>query len=92
MTQYEVGQLHVKDGESWLITRIVDSKAFFEDRDTKECYEMDELYLELRNAAGDINFVTLREHKSPKEKAPEVIEAGLIGPDTLEWRKLGKVE
>jgi hypothetical protein len=91
MNEYRVGTTILKENETWLIVRIVDSKAFFEDTRSKECYIMDELYLELRNHAGDISFVALREHKETVQKPQELADSGLRGPDTLEWRKAGRI-
>jgi hypothetical protein len=89
--EYKVGTVIPRDGKTWLIHRIVDSKSFFEDTATKECYVIDELYLELRNGE-EISFLALREHKETVAKDPAAIEAKLRGPDTLEWRKAGKVK
>jgi hypothetical protein len=91
MIEYKVGTVIQREGRSWLIHRIVDSKSFFEDTHSKECYVIDELYLELR-CADEISFLALREHKETVTKDPAVIEAKLRGPDTLEWRKAGKVK
>lgn len=91
MIEYQVGKVIQREGKTWLIHRIIDSKSFFEDTGTKQCYIMDELYLELR-CGSEISFLTLREHREDVEPWKEAVEAKLHGPDTLEWRKQGKVK
>lgn len=91
MIEYKVGSVIAREGKTWLIHRIVDSKTYFEDRATKECYVMDELYLELRNG-DEISFLSLREHKEIVEPWKETVDAKLHGPDTLEWRKSGRIK
>jgi hypothetical protein len=91
MIEYKVGTLTKREGKDWLIHRIVDSKSFFEDRESGECYVIDELYLELR-CADEISFLALREHKETVEKDPAALAAKLHGPDTLEWRKAGRAK
>lgn len=90
MSEYRVGTVIQNDGQQRLITRIVDSKSYFEDQDGSS-YVIDELYLEMKNKAGDITFLPLREHREDVERDPKLIESKIKGPETLEWRKLKKV-
>jgi hypothetical protein len=85
MTEYKVGTIVRSGAKEALITRLVKSTAFFEDHDTKKCYILDELYLETLDAKGDISFISLSEDRTEVEKDPKVV---IVGPDTLEWRKL----
>lgn len=85
MTEYKVGTT-VRNGQrEALITRIVNSQSFFEDKDTKKCYVLNELYLETLDAKGEISFISLSESKEEVTKDPDIT---ITGPDTLEWRKL----
>ena len=90
MSEYRVGTTILHDGKPRLITRIVDSKSYFEDRASGGCYVMDELYLELVTRDGNITFLPLREHREDVEKDDSTKRANIKGPQTLEWRKLGK--
>jgi hypothetical protein len=85
MSEYKVGTIVKNGAKEALITRIVNSVSFFEDHDTKKTYTMTELYLETLDAKGDISFISLSEAKEDVEKNPDVT---IVGPDTLEWRKM----
>jgi len=83
--EFEVGKIIQRAEKDVLVTRIVDSKSFFEDAETKKCYILDELYVQTLDEKGEIGFIALREERHPATRDPE---SKIDGPDTLEWRKL----
>lgn len=84
--EYGAGQIIKRGDKDVLITRVVHSTAFFEDRETGEAYLLDELYLETLDEKNEISFIVLSENKLPFDYKGE--SRKIAGPDTVEWRKM----
>jgi hypothetical protein len=83
MAEYKIGMEIEIHGKRSVVTRIVESTSLFEDTDKKECYTLDEYYLELLSEEGEIGFISLREAKTPFTP-PEGRK--ILYPMPLPWR------
>lgn len=81
--EYALGKQLEVEGEAYRVVRIVQNSQSLHTSEDKKEYVLEESYLELKSAKGEIEFIALHSEQKPYEGEASKITA----PALIPWKR-----